>query len=303
VAAQRGVEAGRKAKRGDMAGGVRELAGATGRLLRFGFGKALQGAVGDLIIQTAVGGTLGLKMRLHRWADDPMEMVGESLLFATVSGPYGAVLRAMDDSDNFLEQLSNAALPVVLAKEIGGALLGEGREYEGRSLGENVATLFKRFLPAIRTVDTGLVAVGLNDPRSHAMRTAVNGYWRWRMKSLPRTSTRRAEADDGDAAAQLAQESYERFRLATRRAYEAISKYEDEDVVEGWVREALDVEGKEPHHVARAIRSRMLLGDEAVQDRMDDLRGQVGPEALHLLEVHDDILDGWARSVEAGGGE
>lgn len=255
-------------------------AGAAARqMLGHVAGKAAQGTGAYLLMSYLTGGSQGFDIALNEFADDPAEFLTESAVFSMFAGPFGAVIRTMNSDAT----LADAVFPVFVAGELSEAFGGDGA-YRDLGFVDRMDRLSRRFIPGRKLFDSGLVAVGLGSDEARDIHTAVRAYWRYRFDEENLSRGKQREISD----------EMREFRLHMKRAHTLMKDHADPEDVQEAIDRAMGVEGKGKKEVKTSLLGRRLL-PKLDDDRREALRSRIGNDAYRALEVHDRMLERYAK--------
>lgn len=262
-----------------MAEAVRTKSWRTGaasmrNLIAHASGKAVSNAASTLALSYILGGETGLEIAWNEAEGNVAKFLTKSLLYGTVSGPYGSVLRVTSGD----QDIGDAIFPVVVVGELIDAVQGDGRyRYDDTGL-ERFGSFVERFAPVHRIGTTGILAFAFgNADDAHKIEVAKRAYWRF-MREEVGDQPRDFEVKD----------STRKFR----KAYEAVLEG-DHKRADAFVREALGVGGKNPK---ASLRARTLLDKPSIKPRLNALKERIGEDAYRLLEAHDRLIRAYAAT-------
>jgi hypothetical protein len=277
-----------------------DAAASSGKVARMLTGTTAAGTAQYFLMALVTGGMLGVKDAWDDFAEEPLRFLRDSFLYTMFAGPFGSIIRlTRNQSRVWYESVLQVTWPGALAIELSDFMTGSGR-YRDRGPEEKLAAFVDRFLPINRAVAQGLAALGYGSD-AKKMNTALRSYWKHvrRINPQGRYAASSGESIIPDVAKE--QKIHAEFRVHMRRATEAIRKGQDP---QEHIDRALQLEGKDAPSVAASIRGRRVLtgamdpeSTSYVPSVREALERRVSKETMELLQLHDQLLDTWARSV------
>lgn len=253
-------------------------------------GTGVAGMTTQFILAGVYGGGDNMKIKWNEVVENPFGFMLESYMYSAVGGVMGSIVQSTVDGklkDNFLE----LSFPISVILEVEKAVNEKGK-YTYLEGMDKVRAVASRYFPANKALNTLLVATGFGNEQAQKDNNAIKGYYRWKFKNKY-----------GGSYTGNPDEDQKTFRLNMKKAYDSLKNQEDWETIDGHVMKALDLTNKDDKSAVMSILGKRLLSksklapgksDETYEERLEELRRNIGDEAYERLELHDGMLEDYA---------
>lgn len=253
-------------------------------------GTGVAGMTTQFILAGVYGGGDNMKIKWNEVVENPFGFMLESYMYSAVGGVMGSIVQSTVDGklkDNFLE----LSFPISVILEVEKAVNEKGK-YTYLEGMDKVRAVASRYFPANKALNTLLVATGFGNEQAQKDNNAIKGYYRWKFKNKY-----------GGSYTGNPDEDQKTFRLNMKKAYDSLKNQEDWETIDGHVMKALDLTNKDDKSAVMSILGKRLLSksklapgksNETYEERLEELRRNIGDEAYERLELHDGMLEDYA---------
>ena len=253
-------------------------------------GTGVAGMTTQFILAGVYGGGDNMKIKWNEVVENPFGFMLESYMYSAVGGVMGSIVQSTVDGklkDNFLE----LSFPISVILEVEKAVNEKGK-YTYLEGMDKVRAVASRYFPANKAFNTLLVTAGFGNEQAQKDNNAIKGYYRWKFKNKY-----------GGSYTGNPDEDQKTFRLNMKKAYDSLKNQEDWETIDGHVMKALDLTNKDDKSAVMSILGKRLLSksklapgksDETYEERLEELRRNIGDEAYERLELHDGMLEDYA---------
>ena len=283
------------------------LLGAAKNISSNVIGTSAAGGLAGITTALYFGGTEGTEIELNRMEENFGKYMLESWAYASIGGPFGALLRVAGDRNKVWGSL----YPVSMGVELFDSMLKRKGRYQGMGSVEAALEFSHNFFPGYRAMRGGVIPQAASWIVPNAAAAAAFGMPKLgseRGLDAIISGLRKAQYEEGDIGSYSNQDVKD-FTLNMRFAYKALKSGKHPKVVGKHIREALQETGGNWSKVAASINRRRLLQrylpsnrDTPVETKnkvakLLKIKKRLGEKNFLRAVQHDKFLTAWAKEL------
>tara|TARA_B100000749_G_scaffold99289_1_gene75702 strand:- start:211 stop:4236 length:4026 start_codon:yes stop_codon:yes gene_type:complete len=283
------------------------LLGAAKNLSSNVIGTSAAGGLAGITTALYYSGTEGSDIELNRMEENFSKYMLESWSYASIGGPFGALLRVAGDRN----KVWGALYPVSMGVELFDSMLARKGRYQGLGNVEAALEFAHNFFPGYRAMRGGVIPQAASWIVPNAAAAAAFGrpaFGSERAMDAIVRGLRKRQYEEGDIGSFSNQDAKD-FTINMRLAYKALKSGKHPKVVAMHIREALQETGGDWSKVRASINRRRLLHRYKPTDRdtpmatkkkvekLLRIKRRLGEKNFRRVVQYDAFLTAWGGAL------